>query len=86
MAQEVLTIEGRRDTYSVDQQIEYGTMTVRELIGILEEYDGDMLVMLNNDDGYTYGAIEAYSFKIEESEEDEEGEELEDEDDEEEDE
>lgn len=70
MVKTVLTIDGRRDTYSVDQQIEYGTMTVGQLIGILEEYDEDMLVMLNNDNGYTYGAITEYSFQTEDSEDD----------------
>ena len=76
---EVLTIEGRRTGYSIEQVYDM-TMTVRELIERLEEYDGDMPVLLNNDNGYTYGEITYYSFDVEEEELDEEDEELEDED------
>lgn len=33
------------------------TLTVGELIEILQEYDESIPVLLNNDHGYTYGSI-----------------------------
>ena len=48
-------IEGRRDGYTPSQC--YETLTVRELIEELEQYDDDMPVYLKNDNGYTYGSI-----------------------------
>jgi hypothetical protein len=44
------------------------TMTVRELIERLSEFDEDALVAFRNDNGYTYGSI-SYD-DIEEYEED----------------
>lgn len=68
----IITIEGRREGYAPDQ-IER-TMTVGELIDYLSQFDEDSLVMLNNDNGYTYGSIQYDSFgEIEnDNEEDEE--------------
>lgn len=68
----VLTIDGRREGYSPDQI--RSTMTVGELMEYLDQYDEDTLVMINNDNGYTYGSIDYNSFR-EEGEEDEEDEE-----------
>ena len=51
----VLFINGKRNGYGVDQCGK--TLTVRELIEELEEYDGDLPVYLNNDNGYTFGNI-----------------------------
>ena len=48
-------IEGRRDGYAPSQC--YETLTVKELIEVLEQYDEDMPVYLRNDNGYTYGSI-----------------------------
>ena len=64
-----LMIEGRREGYGPDQLRE--TMTVMELIEYLEQFDGDLPVVLNNDNGYTYGSITYSSF--EEADFDEEG-------------
>ena len=50
-----LFIEGNRDGYTPKQC--YETLTVGELISILENYDEDLKVYLRNDDGYTYGSI-----------------------------
>lgn len=68
----IITIEGRREGYAPDQ-IRH-TMTVGELIAYLEQFDDDSPVMLDNDNGYTYGSISYDSFgEIEEDiEEDEE--------------
>lgn len=76
MAKEVLTIDGRRDAYSIDQMLKYeSTMTVGELIELLSNYDEDMPVMINNDNGYTYGAIKEWdSFRVEECDTDDEDE------------
>lgn len=63
-------IEGRRDGYSPDQCKK--TMTVGELIAMLEDYDEDAKVYLKNDNGYTYGSITANSIDADESYDDEE--------------
>ena len=69
MAKTVLTIDGARDGYAISQIGK--TMTVRELINVLSDYDEDTRVMINNDDGYTYGAITIDSFREESEDEDE---------------
>lgn len=56
-----LFIEGRRTGYSPDQC--KNTMTVRELIEWLEQYDDDTEIYLKNDNGYTYGNIDQWSFE-----------------------
>ena len=85
MAKRVVTIEGRRDAYSVNQILDgwYETMTVGELIEHLKQFDEDMPIMLKNDNGYTYGAITETSFDEEEDEDEEEEEDEEEDDDEE---
>jgi hypothetical protein len=55
-----LFIEGRRDGYATEQCRE--TMTVKELIARLEDYDENTLVYLKNDGGYTFGSIDEWSF------------------------
>jgi len=71
-----LTIEGRREGYAIDQCRK--SMTVGELISYLENWDDDMEIYLDNDNGYTYGSITESSFeeKYEEDEDDEEYEEA----------
>lgn len=65
-----LFIQGRRDGYSPDQCGK--TMTVGELIALLEDYDEDTKVYLSNDNGYTYGRISRNSFEeVEDNGEDE---------------
>lgn len=66
MGRKVLTIDGRREGYAIDQ-IDY-TMTVGELIRHLRFFNEDMPVMLNNDNGYTYGSITESSFEVEDEE------------------
>ena len=48
-------IEGKRNGYGPDQCGR--TLTVGELIEILEEFDSDRPIFLCNDNGYTYGSI-----------------------------
>lgn len=67
-----LFIEGRRNGYTPAQC--GNTMTVAELMAYLEQFDEDTPVYLNNDNGYTYGSIDDYSFE-EQDDEDEEGDE-----------
>lgn len=69
---EVLFINGKRNGYSVQQCGR--TLTVGDLIEILQGYDEDMEVFLKNDNGYTYGSITAYD--IDEEEVDEEDDEY----------
>lgn len=64
-------IEGRRNGYNPTQCGK--TMTVGELMEYLEQFDEDAEIYLKNDNGYTYGSIDDYSF--EEGYEDEEGDE-----------
>lgn len=56
-----LFIEGRRNGYSTDQCGR--TMTVREMIEWLEQFDEDAEIFLKNDNGYTYGNIDQWSFE-----------------------
>ena len=53
-------ISGRREGYSPEQCRE--SMTVRELIEYLEQFDDGAKVYLRNDNGYTYGSITESSF------------------------
>ena len=60
-------IEGRRNGYSTDQCGR--TMTVRDLIEYLEQFDEDPPVYLNNDNGYTFGSITEDSFEEDDKDE-----------------
>lgn len=63
-------IEGRRSGYSPESCGE--TMTIKELIEFLQNHiewgdlNENMKIYLNNDNGYTYGNIDEYSFYINE--------------------
>lgn len=59
-----LFIEGRHNGYSPKQCGK--TMTVGELIEFLQDYDADAELFLINNNGYTYGNIDANSFSEEE--------------------
>lgn len=50
-----LFINGKKNGYETDQCEK--TLTVGELIEILQEYDENSPVYLRNDGGYTYGSI-----------------------------
>lgn len=63
-------IEGRREGYAPDQI--YRTMTVGELIDFLSQFDEEAEVLLDNDNGYTYGSITEDSFKESYDDEEEE--------------
>ena len=78
MIKSAVMIEGRRDYYSASECLEY-TITAGDLIRILSEYDSETPVMLNNDNGYTYGEIHGYTIEEKEVEVDEEDDEEEDE-------
>lgn len=56
MIKDVCYIEGRRDTYSASDLIGR-TMTVGRLVEVLSGYDENTPIMINNDDGYTFGKI-----------------------------
>ena len=60
-------IEASREVYSPEQV--RNTMTVKELIEILSEYDEDAKVYLSHDNGYTYGGIRYGNFSEQETEE-----------------
>lgn len=65
-----IVFEAGRNGYSIDQ-ISDRAMTVGELMGILEDYDEDTLVVLSHDNGYTYGSIN--DFERWDAHEDEDG-------------
>lgn len=56
-----LIYHASHDAYSIDQI--RSTMTVGELISILENYDEDTPVYLSFDKGYTYGGINERCFE-----------------------
>ena len=64
----VLFINGKRNGYSPEQC--EGTLTVGELINILQGYNPNMKVYLKNDNGFTYGSIEEYDIYEDDEEED----------------
>lgn len=55
---EAVYIRSKRSGYAPDSC--GATMTVKELIERLEEFDQDLPVYLINDNGYTYGNITDY--------------------------
>ncbi len=63
---EYVEIGARRDAYSVEDIINR-TLTVGELIEILEDFDESTPVVLSHDGGYTYGAIHASRITAEET-------------------
>ena len=64
MTNRAIFFDGTRSGYAPDQ-IERQTMSIRSLIDMLEvyaeDYGDDTLVMLSNDNGYTYGHISEYT-------------------------
>jgi hypothetical protein len=60
-------ITGKRNGYSPDDCGR--TLTVGELIELLQEFDEESPVYLNNDNGYTYGSITRYDVNEEEHDE-----------------
>lgn len=56
-----IALETSREGYSPEQL--GSTMTVKELIRELEQYDEEAKVIFSNDDGYTYGTINSYNIK-----------------------
>ena len=59
-----ISIEGTRTAYApTDIVNKVGTLTVGELIEILSGFDEDLPVVLNNDNGYTYGEIVEYNIE-----------------------
>jgi hypothetical protein len=63
-------IEGTRNGYNPNQCGR--TMTVKELIEYLEQFDEDAKIYLKNDNGYTYGSINDYNIEEEYIDEEEE--------------
>ena len=59
---EFVKIEAFSDGYAPDQCP--STLTVGELIDLLEDYDESTPVYLSHDEGYTYGAVRASQIDI----------------------
>ena len=82
----VLVLEAHRNCYDLDQLGD--TMTIGQLIDLLQNYDPDTIICTSHDNGYTFGEIERWdfeekTFEIDDEDEDEEEDEEEDEDEEE---
>lgn len=65
-----LILDVRREAYSVSDIRR--TMTVRELIEFLSDFNDDTRVYVANDRGYTYGGIRESQFSEEDREEEQE--------------
>jgi len=65
----VLYISANSEGYGIDQ-IRH-TMTVRDLIDSLEQFDEETQVYLKHDGGYTYGGITQWCFEEDTPEEEE---------------
>lgn len=63
----VIYIDGKRNGYGPEQCGR--TLTVGEMINFLAQFDEDAPIFLRNDNGYTYGNIDEYSFEEAECEE-----------------
>ena len=61
-----LVIDARREAYGKD---DIKTITVGELISILEDMDPDEKVILSHDRGYTFGGIRPELINEEDTEE-----------------
>jgi hypothetical protein len=62
MKKSVVVIEARREAYSKGEAAR-GTMSVLELINLLEHYDDDALVVFSHDNGYSYGGVNESDIK-----------------------
>lgn len=58
-----LIIHTNRDGYNYEQC--GPTMTVQELMELLEEFDPDSKIYLNFDNGYTFGSLTRYRIEEE---------------------
>ena len=57
---EVAVIRATRDGYSIEQVVKR-TITVKELIAELRQFDEESPIVISNDNGYTYGSIRRYN-------------------------
>ena len=64
-----IIIETTREGYALDQIRK--TMTVGELLEVLQDYDEDQKIYLSFDRGYTYGGITECRIREQEDEDDE---------------
>ena len=59
--QNVVVIDAKRDAYGADKFFgappDFRTMTVHDLLILLEDMDPDARVIISNDRGYTYGSV-----------------------------
>lgn len=62
---EFLKMDARRDAYSPTQL--GSSITVGELIEVLQGYDENLPVFTSHDDGYTFGDISEDDFEVAES-------------------
>lgn len=66
MRRTAVVFEARRTGYAISD-VSDSAMTIRELIGYLEMYDDDDIVIISHDNGYTYGSL-SYEYDTREDE------------------
>lgn len=67
-----IIIQAKRQAYGVEDIVsDSRTLTIRELIEELSQYDEEAKVVLSHDNGYTYGGITARDIEDYEGENDE---------------
>lgn len=71
MSKRAIVFEAAREGYGIEQIRR--PMTVGELIGFLQDFDEDTLVILSHDRGYTYGSLDVMT-EVTTFEENEDGE------------
>jgi len=64
---DIVIINTRRSEYSAELAAEK-SLTVGELIDILEQYDENALVVTGHDNGYTYGHLSYMAIELKEDE------------------
>ena len=57
----IICLDTARDAYAIQEC--YRSMTVREMIDYLSQFDEDSPIVFRNDKGYTYGNITHESFE-----------------------
>ena len=73
MSKPVIIIEAKREGYTIEQaENERESITVGELMQMLEDFDEGTKVYISNDNGYTYGSVTEYRIREDWVDEDDE--------------
>ncbi len=67
---DILIMQTSRNAYSKEDAAK-NSLTVGELIAILEQYDEDDVIVTSHDRGYTFGRVKERDFDIAEADDEE---------------